>query len=90
MYLSDLEMNGTSSFLVPSDKIAIVPHFLFAPVGTVGKPAEHEVVRRPSPIPGGSVAMLSAESQVEAVLSRWKNRELTRKSSCQQDPDCLR
>ena len=45
-------MNWTSSFLVQSDKLAIALHLLFAPVGTVVKPDEHEVVRRLSPIPG--------------------------------------
>ena len=44
--ISDLEMDWTSSFLVQSDKLAIGPHLLLAPVGTVVKPAEHEVVRR--------------------------------------------
>ena len=39
LYLSDLEMNWTSSFLVQSDKLAIVLHLLLAPVGTVVKPA---------------------------------------------------
>ena len=52
LYLSDLEMNWTSSFLVQSDKLAIVLHLLLAPPGTVVKPAEHEVARRQSPILG--------------------------------------
>ena len=47
-------MNWTSSFLVQSDKLAIVLHLLLAPVGTVVKPAEHEVVRPQSPNPGAS------------------------------------
>ena len=51
LYLSDLEMDWTSSFLVESDKLAIVLHLLLAPVGTVAKPAEHEVAHRSSPIP---------------------------------------
>ena len=55
-------MHWTSSFLVQSDKLAIVPHLLLAPAGTVVKPAEHEFVHRPSPSPGGGVAMLLAES----------------------------
>ena len=46
--------NWTSSFLVQSDKLAIVLHLLLAPVGTVVKPAKHEVVRHQSPIPGAS------------------------------------
>ena len=50
LYLSDLEMNWTSSFLVQSDKLAIVLHLLLALVGTVVKPAEHEVVRHRSPL----------------------------------------
>ena len=54
LYLSDLEMNWTSSFLVQSDKLSIVLHLLLALVSTVVKPAEHEVVRRPSPILGAS------------------------------------
>ena len=45
-------MNWTSSLLVQSDKLATVLHLLLAPVGTVVKPADHEVVRRQSPIPG--------------------------------------
>ena len=48
LYLSDLERNCTSSFLVQSDKLAIVLHLLLAPVGTVVKPAEHEFAHRPS------------------------------------------
>ena len=52
--ISDLEMNWTSSFLVQSDKLAIVLHLLLASVGTAVKPAEHEVVRRLSPILGAS------------------------------------
>ena len=34
LYLSDLEMNWTSSFLVQRDKLAIVLHLLLATVGT--------------------------------------------------------
>ena len=49
LYSSDLEMNWTSSFLAQSDKLAIVLHLLLVPVGTVVKPAEHEVDRRSSP-----------------------------------------
>ena len=45
-------MNWTSSFLVQSDKLATGLHLLLAPVGTVVKPAEHEVAHRLSPIPG--------------------------------------
>ena len=52
VYLSDLEMNWTSSFLVQRDKLAIVVHLLLASVGTVVKPVDHEVTRRPSPIQG--------------------------------------
>ena len=40
LYLSDLEMNLTSSFLVQSDKLAIVLHLLLAPARTAAKPAE--------------------------------------------------
>ena len=47
-------MNWTSSFLVQSDKLAIVLHLLLAPAGTVVKPAECEVAHRPSPTPGAS------------------------------------
>ena len=72
-------MNWTSKFLVQSDKLAIVLHFLLAPLRTVVKPAEHEVVRR---LDSGGVAMLSAESQVDAVIGWWKDKCLTRKSSC--------
>ena len=45
-------MNWTKSFLVQSDKLAIVLHLLLAPASTVAKPAEHEVAHRPSPVPG--------------------------------------
>ena len=45
-------MNWTSSFIVQSDKLAIVPHLLLAPAGTAVKPAEHEVAHRLRPIPG--------------------------------------
>ena len=54
LYLSDLEMNWTSSFFVQSDKLAIVLHLLLAPVGTVVKPTEHEVICRQSQINGAS------------------------------------
>ena len=50
LYLSDLEMNWTSSFLFQNDILAIVLHLLLVPVGTVVKPVEHEVAHRPSPI----------------------------------------
>ena len=56
--LSDLEMNWTSSFLVQGDKLAIVLHLLLAPVGTVVKPAEFEVVRHQSPLPVASRCLL--------------------------------
>ena len=52
LYLTDLEMNWTSSFLVQSDNLAIVLHLLLAPVATVVKPAEHEVAHGLSPSPG--------------------------------------
>ena len=79
LYLSDLELIWTSSFLVQSDKLAIVLHLLLAPVGTVVKPAEHEVVRRQKSDSGG-VAVLSAESWVDAMIAWWKDKGLTRKS----------
>ena len=50
-YLADPEMNWTSSFLLKSDKLAMVPHLPVAPGGTVEKPAEHESGHRPSPSP---------------------------------------
>ena len=68
-YLSDPEMNWTSSFLLQSDKLAIVPHLPLALVGTVGKPAEDESIWSSSKSESGGVAMLSAESQVEAMLA---------------------
>ena len=43
-------MSWTSSFLVLSDKLAIVQHLLLATVGTVVKPVEFQVVRHQSPI----------------------------------------
>ena len=42
-------MNWTSSFLVQSDKLAIVLHLLLAPVGTVVKLVELELSHRPDP-----------------------------------------
>ena len=35
-------MNWTSSFLLQSDNLAIVPHLPLPPVRTVGKSADHE------------------------------------------------
>ena len=62
LYLSViLEMNWTSSFLVQSDKLVIVLHLFFPPVGTVVKPAEHEVCSS-SKSDSQGVVMLSAES----------------------------
>ena len=54
LQMSDLEMNWTSSFLVQSDKLVIVLHLLLAPVSTVVKPAEFEVVRHQGPLPVAS------------------------------------
>ena len=78
LYLSDLEMNRTSSFLVQSDKLAIVLHLLLAPVRTVVNPA----LSCSSSKSDSGVAMLSAESQVDAMIDWWKDKGLTRKSSC--------
>ena len=60
LYLSDREMNCTSSFDVQSNKLATSPHLLL----TVLKPPEHEIAHRLSPSP--------AESLVDAVLGWWK------------------
>ena len=60
---SDLETNWTSSLLLQSDKLAILPHLLLAPMNTVVKPAEHDFVRCKSASWG--VARLSTESWVE-------------------------
>ena len=80
-YLADPEMNWTSSFLVQSDKLAVVPHLPLAPGGTVGKPAEHESRHRPGPSPEGCRdAFLRIASRRNARL--MKNSGLTRKSSC--------
>ena len=51
-YLSDLEMNWTSSLIVQRGELAIVVHLVLAPVGTVVKPGDHEVPHRPSPLQG--------------------------------------
>ena len=47
-------MNWTSSFLVQSDKLAILLHLFLAPASRAVKSAEHEVAHRqsPSPSPG--------------------------------------
>ena len=50
-HLLRLTSTWTSSFLVQSDQLAIVPHLLLAPLGTVVKPAQHEFACRPSPSP---------------------------------------
>ena len=55
-------MNWTSSFLLQSDKLAIVPRLPLAPANTVVKPAEHGFGHRPSPSLQKGVAMLSTES----------------------------
>ena len=70
-------MNWTLTYLVQSDKLAIVLHLLLAPVGTVVHEAESS-----SKSDSGGVAMLSAESWVDAMIDWWKDRGLTRKSSC--------
>ena len=43
LYLSDLEMNWTSNFLVRSDKLVIVLQLLLAPVSTVVNPIDHDI-----------------------------------------------
>ena len=48
---SDLEMHWTSNFLVQGEKLVIVLHLLLAPVPTVVKPADHEVIRHRSLFP---------------------------------------
>ena len=66
-------MNWTSSFLVQSDKLAIVLHLLLAPVGTVVKPAEHEVVRHRSPLPVASRCFpLSLGLEIEKTGGRTR------------------
>ena len=44
-------MNWTYSFLVQIDKVVIVLYLLLAPVGTVVRPAEHEVAHLLGPRP---------------------------------------
>ena len=56
------------------------PHLLLAPESTVVKSAEHEFCSSSKSGSGGGVAMLSAESKVEAALGLWKNKGVTRKS----------
>ena len=58
--LSDLEMNWTSSFLVQSDKHAIVLQLHLAPVGTVEASRARSCSSSESD--SGGVPMLSAES----------------------------
>ena len=82
LYLSDLEMNWTSSFLVQSDKLAIVLHLLLAPVSTVGEASRARSISSSKTESGCGVAMPSGESQVDAVICWWTVRGLTRKSSC--------
>ena len=61
------------SFLVQSDKLAIVLHLLHAPVGTVVRPPEHEVVRHRSPIPVASRCFpLSHRLKVETTGCRTR------------------
>ena len=80
-YLSDLEMNWTSGFLFWRDKLAIVPHLLLAPVGTVVKPAEHEVAHRLGPIPGAS-RCFALNCRSTLFIDCWRDKGLTRQSSC--------
>ena len=80
-YLPDLVMDWTSCFLVQSDKVAIVPHLLLAPVGTVVKPADHEFAHRPSPIQEEASQGSEQNRKSQAILGLWKNNGLTRKSS---------
>ena len=54
MYLTDLEMNWRSNFLVKSEKLVIVLQLLLAPVNTVVNTAEHEIAPPRSPIPVAS------------------------------------
>ena len=68
LYLSDLEMNWTSCFLVQSDKLVIVPHLLLAPVDTVVKPAEHESAHLSSASPG-AVSPCSPQNRRSTLCS---------------------
>ena len=73
LFLRVLELE-TSSFLVQSDKLVILLHLLLAPVGTVVKPADHEVVRHRSPSPVVSRCLPPSHGlKVETTGCRTRN-----------------
>ena len=81
-YLPDLVMDWTSCFLVQSDKVAIVPHLLLAPKGTVVKSQQiTKFAHRPSPIQEGASQGSEQNRKYQAFLGLWKTNGLTRKSS---------
>ena len=49
LILQDSEKNGSSSFLVQSDKLVLVHHFPVVPVCTVVKPASYAIARHRGP-----------------------------------------
>ena len=69
-------MNWTSSFLFQSDKHAIVPHLPLASVDTVEKASRARTWSSSESESGGGVAMLSAESLVDAVIGWWMDKSL--------------
>ena len=74
--ISDLEMNWTSSFLFQSDKLAIVPHLLPAPVEYRGEASRARICSSSKSASCG-VAMLSAESWVEDKNESLQDKTLT-------------
>ena len=82
LYLPDLEMNWTSSFLVQSDRLAIVLHLLLGRVFAVVKPAEHEFAHRPRQSPE-AVSRCSKQNRRSTLCSvGGRPGGLPRKSSC--------
>ena len=61
-------MKWQSSFLLQSDKLAIVPRLPLAAEGTVEKPAEHESGHRRSPSPE-EVSQCSPENRKSKLCS---------------------
>ena len=65
--------NWTSSFLVQSDKLAIVLHWLRAQCGYSGDASRARSCSSSKSDSEGD-AMLSAESQVDAMIDWWKDK----------------
>ena len=89
LYLPDLEMNWTSSFLVQSDRLAIVLHLLLGRVFAVVKPAEHEFAHRPRQSPE-AVSRCSKQNRRSTLCSVGGRPGGCHVNPRVQQPACLR